>query len=226
MEEYANLNKILSLALTYCKRQRKEFVMPEHVLMALLNYRPFIEALYTVGCDVEEMYKELNEYMETVESVPGKAEYSPEASVQLGQMLEIATAQVEHSEAARVDIPHLTVGLLNLTDSEATMLLNKYLGDNVGDFISLLISSHPSQHEDDRQEDHPKEAWRSLVTCMNDIADSFTPLIGRDEELERTIQVLCRKDKNNPLHVGEPGVGKTALVRGLVARIVRGEAVW
>lgn len=77
MEEYANLNKILSLALTYCKRQRKEFVMPEHVLMALLNYRPFIEALYTVGCDVEEMYKELNEYMETVESVPGKAEYSP-----------------------------------------------------------------------------------------------------------------------------------------------------
>lgn len=223
MEEYANLNKILSLALTYCKRQRKEFVMPEHVLMALLNYRPFIEALYTVGCDVEEMYKELNEYMETVESVPGKAEYSPEASVQLGQMLEIATAQVEQSEAARVDIPHLTVGLLNLTDSEATMLLNKYLGDNVGDFISLLISTHPSQHEDNRQEEHPKEAWRSLVTCMNDIADSFTPLIGRDEELERTIQVLCRKDKNNPLHVGEPGVGKTALVRGLVARIVRGD---
>jgi len=223
MEEYANLNKILSLALTYCKRQRKEFVMPEHVLMALLNYRPFIEALYTVGCDVEEMYKELNEYMDTVESVPGKAEYSPEASVQLGQMLEIATAQVEQSEAARVDIPHLTVGLLNLTDSEATMLLNKYLGDNVGDFISLLISSHPSQHEDNRQEEHPKEAWRSLVTCMNDIADSFTPLIGRDEELERTIQVLCRKDKNNPLHVGEPGVGKTALVRGLVARIVRGD---
>lgn len=223
MEEYANLNKILSLALTYCKRQRKEFVMPEHVLMALLNYRPFIEALYTVGCDVEEMYKELNEYMETVESVPEKAEYSPEASVQLGQMLEIATAQVEQSEAARVDIPHLTVGLLNLTDSEATMLLNKYLGDNVGDFISLLISTHPSQHEDNRQEEHPKEAWRSLVTCMNDIADSFTPLIGRDEELERTIQVLCRKDKNNPLHVGEPGVGKTALVRGLVARIVRGD---
>ena len=143
--------------------------------------------------------------------------------MQLGQMLEIATAQVEQSEAARVDIPHLTVGLLNLTDSEATMLLNKYLGDNVGDFISLLISSHPSQHEDNRQEEHPKEAWRSLVTCMNDIADSFTPLIGRDEELERTIQVLCRKDKNNPLHVGEPGVGKTALVRGLVARIVRGD---
>ena len=94
MEEYANLNKILSLALTYCKRQRKEFVMPEHVLMALLNYRPFIEALYTVGCDVEEMYKELNEYMDTVESVPGKAEYSPEASVQLGQMLELSLIHI------------------------------------------------------------------------------------------------------------------------------------
>ena len=223
MEENVNLNKILALALNYCKRLRNEFVMPEHVLMALLNYRPFIEALYTVGCNVEDMYKELNEYMETVEVVPENVEYNPDASALFGQMLEIATTQVEQSEAERVDIPHLTIGLLNLEDSEATYLLKKYLGDNVGDFLSLLISSHPSQQESDKPEEQPKETWKSLVTCMNDIADTFTPLIGRDEEMERTIQVLCRKDKNNPLHVGEPGVGKTALVRGLVAKIVKGD---
>lgn len=223
MEENVNLNKILALALNYCKRLRNEFVMPEHVLMALLNYRPFIEALYTVGCNVEDMYKELNEYMETVEVVPENVEYNPDASALFGQMLEIATTQVEQSEAERVDIPHLTIGLLNLEDSEATYLLKKYLGDNVGDFLSLLISSHPSQQESDKPEEQPKETWKSLVTCMNDIADTFTPLIGRNEEMERTIQVLCRKDKNNPLHVGEPGVGKTALVRGLVAKIVKGD---
>ena len=223
MEENVNLNKILALALNYCKRLRNEFVMPEHVLMALLNYRPFIEALYTVGCNVEDMYKELNEYMETAEVVPENVEYNPDASALFGQMLEIATTQVEQSEAERVDIPHLTIGLLNLEDSEATYLLKKYLGDNVGDFLSLLISSHPSQQESDKPEEQPKETWKSLVTCMNDIADTFTPLIGRDEEMERTIQVLCRKDKNNPLHVGEPGVGKTALVRGLVAKIVKGD---
>ena len=117
MEENVNLNKILALALNYCKRLRNEFVMPEHVLMALLNYRPFIEALYTVGCNVEDMYKELNEYMETVEVVPENVEYNPDASALFGQMLEIATTQVEQSEAERVDIPHLTIGLLNLEDS-------------------------------------------------------------------------------------------------------------
>ena len=66
-------------------------------------------------------------------------------------------------------------------------------------------------------------AWQKLVTCMNDMVNSHNPLIGREAESERTIQVLCRKDKNNPLHVGEPGVGKTALVYGLVNRIVKGD---
>ena len=69
---------------------------------------------------------------------------------------------------------------------------------------------------------HPSD-WHKLVTCISDKVDQHNPLIGRDAELERTIQVLCRKDKNNPLHVGEPGVGKTALVYGLTAMIERGE---
>ena len=69
---------------------------------------------------------------------------------------------------------------------------------------------------------HPSD-WHKLVTCISDKVDQHNPLIGRDAELERTIQVLCRKDKNNPLHVGEAGVGKTALVYGLAARIARGD---
>ena len=68
-----------------------------------------------------------------------------------------------------------------------------------------------------------QQAWRQLVTCVNDLVDQHNPLIGREQELERTLQVLCRKEKNNPLHVGEPGVGKTALVYGLAARIERGD---
>ena len=64
-----------------------------------------------------------------------------------------------------------------------------------------------------------KEPWRKLVVCLNDTYQQHNPLIGRDAELERTIQVLCRKEKNNPLHIGEPGVGKTALVYGLAERI-------
>ena len=83
--------------------------------------------------------------------------------------------------------------------------------------------------DDDGEEDDSlngkikQQAWRQLVTCVNDLVGQHNPLIGREQELERTLQVLCRKEKNNPLHVGEPGVGKTALVYGLAARIERGD---
>ncbi|MCR5130283.1 MAG: AAA family ATPase [Prevotella sp.] len=77
--------------------------------------------------------------------------------------------------------------------------------------------------EDATEGKQRKQAWRRLVTCMNDRVGEHNPLIGREQELERTMQVLCRKEKNNPLHVGEPGVGKTALVYGLAARIERGD---
>ena len=75
----------------------------------------------------------------------------------------------------------------------------------------------------DMKEDYAETpAWRRLVTCMNELYGKQNPLIGREKELQRTIQVLCRRDKNNPLHVGEPGVGKTALVWGLARMIEEG----
>jgi ATP-dependent Clp protease ATP-binding subunit ClpA len=77
--------------------------------------------------------------------------------------------------------------------------------------------------EDGEGETRHEEAWRAQVVCLNDTVADHNPLIGREAELERTIQVLCRKEKNNPLHVGEAGVGKTALVYGLAARIVAGD---
>ena len=73
--------------------------------------------------------------------------------------------------------------------------------------------------EEKGEQSGDKAAWKKLVTCMNDLYKEQNPLIGREQELQRTIQVLCRRDKNNPLHVGEPGVGKTALVWGLARMI-------
>ena len=77
--------------------------------------------------------------------------------------------------------------------------------------------------EDKGEQSSDKAAWKKLVTCMNDLYKQQNPLIGREQELQRTIQVLCRRDKNNPLHVGEPGVGKTALVWGLARMIEEGK---
>ena len=93
------------------------------------------------------------------------------------------------------------------------------------EFLSTLISNyeHMNQFQEETSSEQEKsEPWRNYVTCLNEGLQNRNPLIGRDVELERTIQVLCRKEKNNPLHVGEPGVGKTALAYGLAARIEAG----
>ena len=96
------------------------------------------------------------------------------------------------------------------------------LEEELPEFISQLISRYEEVEEEDNLQTSPQEKsepWRSFVTCLNDCLQDHNPLIGREAELERTIQVLCRKEKNNPLHVGEPGVGKTSLAYGLAARI-------
>ena len=90
-----------------------------------------------------------------------------------------------------------------------------------------LIAAYETYNETwagEENADTPRqEAWRNYVTCLNDTLNEHNPLIGREAELERTIQVLCRKEKNNPLHVGESGVGKTSLAYGLAARIENGD---
>lgn len=100
----------------------------------------------------------------------------------------------------------------------------KHLKERIPDFISQLVVIYGddlSLEENDSEESHGP--WKNFVTCLNEQLEHHNPLIGREEELERTIEVLCRKEKNNPLHIGEPGVGKTALAYGLAARIEAGE---
>ena len=124
-----------------------------------------------------------------------------------------------------MDIPHLVMGILHLEESWACYLLKDGLADQESHFLSQLISGYDfdDQLEADTDERKPDAAWKKLVTCMNDLYQQQNPLIGREQELQRTIQVLCRRDNNNPLHVGEPGVGKTALVWGLVRLIEEGK---
>ena len=121
-------------------------------------------------------------------------------------------------------MPHIVKGILNLKESYAAYLLKNLLGDWQSDFMSELVARYEDDHDqvsdgNDIEEEQDKEPWRKMVTCLNETYQLHNPLIGRKEELLRTIQVLCRKEKNNPLHIGEPGVGKTAIVYGLAAWI-------
>ena len=215
--------KVLHIAMEYCRKDRNEFVTPEHLLLAMLRDENFVHILNDFyGPDL--LADRLIEEIVKVEAVPEGQEYEPEASAQLGQVIEFACQQVFSSSAKALDIPHLVMGILHLDESWACYLLKDALGSRESEFLSQLISAYDfDDHlEEDTGEQKPDAAWRRLVTCMNELYENHNPLIGREQELQRTIQVLCRRDKNNPLHVGEPGVGKTALIWGLARMIEEG----
>ena len=216
--------RVLSDTMKCCKDYRHEFIMPEHLLMILVDDFNFSKAM-NIFYPIEDLAERLRDKLEEFETVPEDRPYEAETSEQMGKVIEIACQQVLNSSAKALDIPHLVMGILCLEESWACYLLKDVLGDNEGNFMSELVSyCEFEDHLEEETGEHKAEAgWHRLVTCMNDVLDQKNPLIGRESELERTIQVLCRRDKNNPLHIGEPGVGKTALVYGLAARINNGE---
>ena len=216
------VNRLLAQTLTYCKAYRHQFIMPEHLLLALANDEDFCQAM-DVWADSDALRLRVKEFLDRQEVVPEDVEYNPETSEQMSKLIDFALMEVTMSSAKAIDVAHLVAAMLKLKESWAAYLLKECAGGNEGEFLSLLVSE---AEEDDylvpnaEEQQSGKKAWRNLVTCMNDMVERHTPLIGREEELERTIQVLCRRDKNNPLHVGEPGVGKTAIVWGLARLIV------
>ena len=216
--------KVLRDTMACCKEYRHEFVMPEHLLFVLTDEFNFNRAL-NIFCPIEKFVEQLEVKLEDIETMPEDKEYEPEASVQMGHVIEYACQQVINSSAKALDLPHLVMGILNLKESWACYLLKDALGDKESNFMSELISfyDYDDHLEEETGEGKHEAAWRRLVTCMNELYQQHNPLIGREQELERTIQVLCRRDKNNPLHVGEPGVGKTALIWGLARLIEEGQ---
>ena len=224
IEQTERAGRVIKSALGYCKTLRNEFVMPEHLLLALVEDSNFNSAL-AAYCSPLTFANKIEDFLDDIEVVPQDIEYHPELSIQTGQVIDNAIKHVENSGAELIDIPHLVKGLLELKDdSWASYFLKDSIGDNEQYFMKELIDycEYDDMIFDENIDDEaksPKSSWKQLVTCMNDNYLKHNPLIGRDNELKRTIQVLCRCDKNNPLHVGEPGVGKTALVWGLTRLI-------
>lgn len=221
------VNRAITAAHRKATQYRHEFITPEHLLNAFLEQTPFVNALGEYYFGIHEFALATENYLrESVESVPQEIEYEPEISTQLNELLQHACLVIDYSSAEELDVPHLVQGMLQLEDSWACYLLKDAVGEELPEFISSLISYYEDDEEIDEEDASTQERgepWRSYVTCLNDLLENHNPLIGREAELDRTIQVLCRKEKNNPLHVGEPGVGKTALAYGLAARIEAGD---
>ena len=208
------------------EKYRHEFTTPEHFIFALLQQYEFNKSLIDWGVDLNIVNQSLRDYFEKMERVPEDVgNYTIGTSQQLRTALLTAYNIVQNSSAQYIYVPHIVKGILGLKESYAAYLLKNLLGQYEQDFMSELVARYEDDHDQastgDDEEDtkQDKEPWRKMVTCLNDTYQLHNPLIGRKEELLRTIQVLCRKEKNNPLHIGEPGVGKTAIVYGLAAWI-------
>lgn len=219
------VNEAFSKMHETAQKYRHEFTTPEHFVYALTQQYEFNMALIDCNVDVNIVRYSLEDYFEKMEKVPEEfGNYTISTSEQLRESLGIAVRIVQNSSANLIYVPHIVKGILELEESFITYLLKNLLGDWQQDFLRMLVARYEDDHDTISLEDNGEEAsapnsneapWRMLVTCLNDTYMNHNPLIGRQEELQRTIQVLCRKEKNNPLHIGEPGVGKTAIVYGL-----------
>ena len=216
-----NASRLLGNALECCQSYRHEFIMPEHLLLVMIDDENFKSAL-NIFYEPQALKQRVEEFLDEIESIPSEFEYEPEVYAQMGQLIERAMDDVHYSSATLLDVPHLVNGMLKLDESWAAFLLKDSLNGKEANFMSQLIgfNEFDKSMQVEREDKTSNADWRKLVTCMNDFCSEHNPLIGREQELRRTIQVLCRCDKNNPLHVGEPGVGKTALVWGLASLIV------
>lgn len=225
MNNSKNLANAIKQAIEDCDFWRHEFVTPEHVLYAFASQEQFASASEWLPHDASWLITQLEKELLSMEVVPETQKYVIEGSQQFSEMMSLAIKQAQYSDQDTLDVPHVVAAILMLNDSQAAYLLDQFTGDEKGEFMQSLVSAYAVDETGeaaDGDDANSPAPWRKLVTCVNDTYADHNPLIGREAELERTMQVLCRKDKNNPLHVGEPGVGKTALIYGLTALIERG----
>jgi len=233
------LNKDLELTLNTAFREartrRHEFMTVEHLLLALLDNPSAGEALNACGVDISGLKTELLEFIDETTPVIPDLEEERETQPTLGfqRVLQRAVFHVQSSGKNEVTGVNVLVAIFSEQESQAVYLLKK--NDisrlDIVNFISHGIAKGDDELGDDTDDIHEEvqevdseEASKldSFTTNLNIQAKegNIDPLVGRDSEVERTVQVLCRRKKNNPLLVGEAGVGKTAIAEGLAYRIV------
>ncbi len=236
------LNKELEFTLNTAFREatdkHHEFMTVEHLLMALLDNSAAAGVLRACGADLSYLKRELLSFLDETTPVLS-TEDSRETQPTLGfqRVLQRAVFHVQSSGREEVTGANVLVAIFGEPDSQAVYLLNaqsitrldvvNYLSHGISKVAGDQEGEDFGRPDEEEGGDEPaaKSALDSFATNLNLRAKQgkIDPLIGRDEEVERTVQVLCRRRKNNPLFVGEAGVGKTALAEGLAKRIVDGE---
>ncbi len=217
----------LNMAFARAREHRHEFMTVEHLLLALLSNPAAREALEACTVDLVALRQELEAFIEqTTPTLPvSEEERDTQPTLSFQRVLQRAVFHVQSSGRNEVSGANVLVAIFSEQESQAAYLLRKH---DVSRLDVVNFISHGARKDEPSQtpnvDNSPSEEQASgedrmenFTTNLNQLArvGGIDPLIGRDKELERTIQVLCRRRKNNPLLVGESGVGKTAIAEGL-----------
>ena len=231
------LSVTLGFAVREAKRRRHEYVGIEHILFAILHDSAGIEIVSGCGGDVEHLKMALeNFFNEKMEVIPDGNEYVLQQTIGFQRVIQRAVNHVRSAEKAEVSVSDILASIFMEKDSHAAFFLNQegITRLDVLNYISHEIPSEPPtgdqigfgktelEPEKEKKKSNPLDTY--TVDLVQQAADGkLDPLIGRENELQRTMQVLCRRRKNNPIFVGEPGVGKTAMAEGLAQKVFNGD---
>lgn len=234
------LQRTLNSAVEEAMKRRHEFLTLEHLLFALLHEQTGAKVIVSCGGSIDELKTDLIRFFdEKIERVPASYDGMPEQTASFERVLQRAALQAQASGQATIDGGNILAAMYQERNSHAVYLLEKQgiTRMDILNFISHGISKISSDDDDDDGEfagskgvddDGGKAAKDPLAAFTVNLIEQakenkIDPLIGRESEVQRTIQVLCRRRKNNPIYVGDPGVGKTAIAEGLALKIQRGE---
>src|SRR5713226_61750 len=235
------LEGTLNVALKEAKRRRHEYVCLEHLLFALLQDKDASGAIINCGGDIERLRKSLEEFFNgQMQKLPDGLNQDPQQTLSFHRVLQRAVIHAQSAEKKEINGGNLLIAMFREPDSYAVYLLEEQgiTRFDVVNYVSHGISkiatgdewSQGEQSEEEQSEEDGKPGRRVKpleAFAVNLVAKAqqggIDPLIGRGDEIERTIHVLCRRRKNNPIYVGDPGVGKTAIAEGLALKIHHGE---
>jgi ATP-dependent Clp protease ATP-binding subunit ClpA len=231
-----DLSATLGFAVREAKKRRHEYVSVEHILFAILYDQIGIEIVENCGGHVESILGNIeNFFEEKIEKIPEGSEYVLQQTIAFQRVIQRAVSHARSADKTEVSVSDILASIFLEKDSHAEYFLSAegVTRLDVLNFISHKIPKNSFQERDDqpapsagteerRRKSDPLEMYTTdLVRQAKQ--GKLDPLIGRQTEIERTMQVLCRRRKNNPVFVGDPGVGKTAIAEGLAQKIARGD---
>jgi ATP-dependent Clp protease ATP-binding subunit ClpA len=230
------LENTLNLAAAEATKRQHEYITLEHLLLALLNDPTARDVIYSCGGNLDNLKREIEEFFAAhIEMVNADPSILPEQTIAFQQVLQYALLQAQASEQQEVNGGGVLAALFQAKHSHAVFLLNKHGLTRLAvlNYISHGISAggegqatgDVDADEGEGEARHSRDPLHAFTVNLIEraAAGQIDPLIGRNDELQRTIHILCRRRKNNPVYVGEPGVGKTAIAEGLALKIQLGE---